>query len=78
MPMNPEVTKMNPRDLQRVPIVPETASITRPATPEVRAIVAERRERAWMAQEYRELANEMLTIARQARSAQLRALPKEE
>jgi hypothetical protein len=74
-----QAVKVNlPEEFERVPDLPGTASVTKPATREVIRIVAERREQALMADEYRDLADEMLSIAQLARSAQLRALPKEE
>jgi hypothetical protein len=54
---------------------PENASLTRPASREVEAVVAAMREQMLMAEGYAEMADETLALAREARAAQIRALP---
>jgi hypothetical protein len=54
---------------------PKNASLTRPASREAEAVVTAMREQVLMAEGYAEMADEMLALAREARAAQIRALP---
>jgi hypothetical protein len=59
---------------ERVVTLPENVTLTASASQEARTVVEAMAERILMDQGYREMADETLALAREARSAQIRAL----